>query len=487
MKALLASVLILGIAIQKNDEDFFKRWLDQDVVYIIAKEELAAAKRLKTPEEKDAFIQSFWERRDPTPGTIANEYRDEHYRRIAKANEKYTEATDGWRTDRGKVYIRFGEPDNVERNDSAGSATMRSGNNRILVPFETWDYRNIPGIGPAKLTFVDKTMTGHFELTLNPSDKIARFSNEDAAFMNSDPNNLLTMTETPESADWSRRISQYIAVQKPPEIKFRDLKAMVNVRLAFNVLPFNIRVDTLRGPGDKSIVPITLQFDSNGLAFQETPQGRRASVNVYGVVTDLSGKAAYEFEDAVLLNDATFFQRFITLDPGRYKLTVIARDPGNSNAGRVEQVVTIPRPQKKLSTSSLMLSDILVPAAPSETLLDNFVISRYKVRPLVRPDVSRSAPLGVYLEIYDFSTDPVTHQPDISATLRIFRKGQGLEVINVPVTVEDLSTHYIDRLLFAKSVRVTDLSSGEYLVRFSVTDKIRKETVGIEAPVTIKD
>src|SRR5262245_56994733 len=126
---LASSVLIVGAQrpAPKDDDDFFRKWLNEDAVYIITKDELAAAKRLTTPEEKDAFIRAFWERRDPTPGTVENEYRDEHYRRIARANEKFTTATDGWRTDRGKMYIRLGEPDNIESNFSAGSTTMRSG------------------------------------------------------------------------------------------------------------------------------------------------------------------------------------------------------------------------------------------------------------------------------------------------------------------------------------------------------------------------
>jgi len=150
---LTSSVLIVATQrpAPKDDDDFFKKWLNEDAVYIITKDELAAAKRLTTPEEKDAFIRAFWEKRDPTPGTVENEYRDEHYRRIARANEKFTTATDGWRTDRGKMYIRLGEPDNIESSFSAGSTTMRSGVNRMTVPFEIWEYRNIPGIGPAKL------------------------------------------------------------------------------------------------------------------------------------------------------------------------------------------------------------------------------------------------------------------------------------------------------------------------------------------------
>jgi GWxTD domain-containing protein len=334
----------------RNEKDSFKKWLDEDVVYIITKEELTAAKRLSTPEEQDSFIRTFWERRDPTPGTLANEYREEHYRRIEVANERFTTATDGWRTDRGKIYIRFGEPSNIDRNDSAGSTTMRSGENHMTVPFETWEYRNIPGIGYVKVTFVDRKMNGNYELTLNPSDKLARFGNEDLALVTADPNNLTTLTETPDSADWVNRVNQYIAVQRPPEIRFKELKAMVNVRLNYNVLPFTLRFDTLRGPGDKSIVPLTFEFDRAGLAFQDSPDGKRAQVNVYAVVTELSGRVAYEFEDTVSLHDQNFFQRFIALDAGRYKLSAVVKDTGSGNAGTREQVLVIPRRQQIFSS-----------------------------------------------------------------------------------------------------------------------------------------
>src|SRR5438128_927879 len=168
------------------------------------------------------------------------------------------------------MYIRFGEPDNVEHNDSAGSTTMRSGENHMLNRFETWEYRNIPGIGHVKLTFVDRKSNGNYELTLNPADKLAKFSNEDLRAVASDPNNLVTLNEAPDTQDWVNRVNQYIAIQHPPEIRFKDLKAMVNVRLSYNVLPFAVRVDTLRGPGDKSILPITFEFDSSGLTFKET-------------------------------------------------------------------------------------------------------------------------------------------------------------------------------------------------------------------------
>lgn len=477
----------ISVNAHAQEEDFFKKWLDQDVVYIITNDELKAAKLLKTPDEKDAFIEKFWERRDPTPGTFVNEYREEHYRRIAEANEKFTAGTIGWRTDRGKTYIKFGKPDNIETNPSAGSTAMQTGVRRMTVPFEIWEYRNLPGIGAVKLTFVDRTMSGYYELTLNPEDKIAKFSNEDPAPYRDDPRNTAAVGESPDSLDWAKRVGQYIAVQRPPEVRFKDLHELVNVRLNYNVLPFDIRFDTLRGAGEKSIVPITFYFDPAGVTFKETPEGMRGAVNVYGVITNISGRVVYEFEDAVSFNNATYFQRFVALDSGRYKLAVVAKDVATGNAGTRGQLITIPRSQKKFGASSLMLSDILVPAAPSETPLDNFVISRYKVRPLVKPEISTKTPLGIYQEIYDFGLDATTNQPNLSAELQIFQKGQSAEVLKISITAEDFSTRYIDRLLFAKTLETSRLAPGEYVVRLLVTDKIKNETVVSEAPIVVKN
>ncbi|MBI4473207.1 MAG: GWxTD domain-containing protein [Acidobacteria bacterium] len=478
--------LINLLLIQRDDPDFFKRWLEEDAVYVITEQELQAAKLLSTPEEKDAFIKQFWERRDPTPGTIVNEYREEHYRRIAYANEKYTAGTAGWRTDRGKMYIRFGAPDNIEASESAGSTVMRSGNRRMTVPFEIWEYRNIPGIGLVKMTFVDRTMSGYYELTVNPEDKIARFSNEDPLNYRNQPNEITTPGETADSLSFAKRLAQYIAIQRPPEIKFKDLKEAVSVRLSFNNLNFDLRSDVILGGSSKSIVPITYQFSTSTLAFEETSDGQRAQVNVYGVITNLSGQVVYEFEDAATLFAAPYFQRIVALDPGRYKLATVVKDVGGGNMGTKELLIVVPRSQSRLETSSLILADILVSVPASETPLDNFVLSSYRVRPLVKSEISKSSLLGLYLEIYNFRTDPSTGQPDIEARLQLFQKGGGTHLLDIPISTEEMSIRYGNRILIAKNLDTRQFSEGEYVVRLRISDKIANEVTLAEAPLRLK-
>jgi len=123
----------------ENASKALQKWVDQDVTYIITAEERAAWKRLKTDEEREAFIESFWLRRDPTPDTIDNERRDEHYERIAYANEHFASGIPGWKTDRGRIYIMYGKPDEIESHPSGGTYDRpieEGGGTTSTFPFE---------------------------------------------------------------------------------------------------------------------------------------------------------------------------------------------------------------------------------------------------------------------------------------------------------------------------------------------------------------
>src|SRR5438067_4963064 len=126
----------------------YRDWLERDVSYIITSEERNAFKKLRTDEEREQFIEAFWRRRDPNPDTEENEYRDEYYERIAYANEHYASGIPGWKTDRGRIYIMFGKPDEIESHPSGGSYERpywEGGGETSTYPFEVWFYRYIEG------------------------------------------------------------------------------------------------------------------------------------------------------------------------------------------------------------------------------------------------------------------------------------------------------------------------------------------------------
>ena len=163
--------------LRKELESPYKNWLNVDVSYIITDEERQAFKRLSTDEERQQFVEQFWLRRDPTPDTEENEYKEEHYRRIAYANERFASGIPGWKTDRGRIYITFGPPDESEEHPSGGTYERpyeEGGGTTSTYPFEKWRYRYIEGIGSdINIEFVDPTMTGEFRMTMDPSEKDA--------------------------------------------------------------------------------------------------------------------------------------------------------------------------------------------------------------------------------------------------------------------------------------------------------------------------
>src|SRR5438132_4470318 len=154
-----------------------RKWLDEDVSYVITNEERTAFKALKTDEEREQFIEQFWLRRDPTPDTVDNEFKEEHYSRIAYANERFASGIPGWKTDRGRIYILYGKPAEIESHAAGGTyerPIQEGGGTTSTFPFETWRYRYIEGIGnEVILEFVDPTMSGEYHMTTDPNEKDA--------------------------------------------------------------------------------------------------------------------------------------------------------------------------------------------------------------------------------------------------------------------------------------------------------------------------
>ena len=245
---------------------YWKKWLNEDVVYIITNEEKAIFQKLTTPEEKESFIEQFWLRRDPDPRTPVNEFKEEHYRRIAYANEHFASGIPGWKTDRGRIYIMWGPPDEKDTHPAGGPyqrPPSEGGGETSTYPFEDWTYHYLPGIGEnVTLEFVDPTMTGEYRLTTDPSQKDAllyvpgagltdleamglsskvdRFTRSDGTHMGA-PEGM-----QPESMNEFNRLELYAKIFQPPPVKYKDLEAIVESRIIRNELPFNYRFDILR-------------------------------------------------------------------------------------------------------------------------------------------------------------------------------------------------------------------------------------------------
>jgi len=308
--------------LRKELETPYKKWLNEDVAYIISDEERKAFKQLATDEERQNFIEAFWQRRDPTPDTEENEFKEEHYRRIEYANEHYASGIPGWKTDRGRIYIVYGPPDENESHPAGGTYERpyeEGGGTTSVYPFEKWRYRYIEGIGTnIEIEFVDTTMSGEYHMTMDPSEKDALLyvpnagltlmeqmgmSSKTDRFTRTDGTHLGTGGQPlPASMNEFERLEQFAKLQRPPMIKFKDLDAVVSSNIRYNTLPFRVQTDYLKITGSTVLTTITIQFDRKDLQFQQKDGVAKSTVNIYGRISSLAGRHVNTFEDAVTID-----------------------------------------------------------------------------------------------------------------------------------------------------------------------------------------
>jgi len=297
---------------RSENEDHFKKWLTQDVVYIITDDEKAVFQKLTTPEEKEQFIEQFWARRDPDARTAANAFKEEHYRRIAYANEHFTSGDPGWMTDRGRIYILHGPPDGKESRPTGGvyARPIEEGGGITQVhPYEKWRYRYIEGLGPdVELEFVDPTGTGEFRLAVFPWEKDAFLHVGGMGNTVAENSGRTTRADRPglmpgaggagmgpesmymRAKDVPFARYETIARAQAPPTKYKVLKEQVQVKVGFETLPFDVRSHYVRLNDAQVLVPISVQIPNKNLTFKSALGAHVARLAVFGTVTNLAGR-----------------------------------------------------------------------------------------------------------------------------------------------------------------------------------------------------
>ncbi|MCJ7504583.1 MAG: GWxTD domain-containing protein [Acidobacteriia bacterium] len=502
-------------AIQKEMESPYKKWLSDEVPYIIADEERAAFKKLSTDDEREQFIEQFWERRNPNPGSPENEFKEEYYRRIAYANEHYASGIPGWKADRGRIYIMYGPADEIEDHSMGGSYLRppeEGGGQTSTYPFEQWRYRYIEGIGSnIILEFVDPTMTGEFHLTMDPGEKDALLHVPNAGLTQMEAMGMaskrdrFTRTDgmtigTPlggESASMNEfsRLDLYAKIFKPPSVKFKDLRAVVTSRLTAQLLPFDVRTDFMRVTEESVLTPVTIQAANRDLQFENKEGVMHAVLDIFGQITSLGGRIVSTFEDAVVLdvpeNDfqryvdrKSVYQKVVPLRPGRYKLTVVLKDDLSGHMGSLELGIQVPRfVEEQLASSSLILADLIQPLPTAQVGSGPFVIGGTKVRPSVNQQFTRDQNLGIYMQVYNLAVDPQTHRPSADIQYEIIKDGK--PVLSQTEQAAKLA-NASQQVTLQKTMPLKALQPGKYSVQIKVTDNIKTQSVSRSASFELR-
>jgi len=503
--------------LRKELETPYRKWLNEDVAYIITDEERQAFKRLQTDEEREQFIEQFWLRRDPTPDTVENEFKEEHYRRIAYSNENFASGIPGWKTDRGRIYITYGPPDEKETHPSGGTyerPTDEGGGTTSTFPFEQWRYRYIEGIGTdINIEFVDPTMSGEYRMTMDPSEKDALLyvpgagltmmeqmgmASKNDRFNRSDGTHLgVPQGQESEKMNEFSRLEQFAKLQKPPAVKFKDLEAAVNSRISYNILPMKVRADFFPLTEASVLTFVTLQFDNKDLQFHAKDGVQKASVNIFGKVSTMTRRIVTNFEDTVEVTSPpeylqqtaqrkSIYNKSVPLAPGTYRLNVVAKDVIGGNLNSYEVALVVPRmDNEKLMASNIVLADLIEHVPTKSIGMGQFVIGTSKVRPRVDDIFKREEKMGIYFKIYNFGTDGENRIPEGEVSYELTRNGTNEKIFEITEEVSKIPGASANQVTVEKLFPLKDLLPGQYTLRVKITDKFRKQVLTPSAQFTV--
>jgi len=500
----------------KELDNSFKTWLNEDVTYIISPEERTAFLQLETNEEREQFIEQFWLRRSSNPDMPDNDFKEEHYRRIAYANEHYASGIPGWKTDRGRIYIIWGAPDEIESHPTGGTYDRpmeEGGGSTTTYPWERWRYRYLEGIQEnVELEFVDPSGSGEYHLTMDPSEKDALLyvpgagltmmesmglASKTDRFTRSDGTHLGTsLGGTPASLNEFTRLELYAKVQRPPEVKYKDLEALVTSRMVRDQVKFNYRTDFLKVTNDTVLVPVTVQVPNNQLQFKNKDGVYSAELNIFGRVSTLTNRVVQTFEDSVTrdypeslykqsVKLSSVYQKSLPLRPGLYRLDLVIKDVGSGNVGAVNTRLAVPRYEdEKLEASTLILADQIEHVPAKQIGTGQFVLGSSKVRPRLDADFTTADKLGIYLQIYNLKGDEKTHKSNANFTYTVKKGDQ--QVMQFKETSADMKQTG-DQVTIERLLPLATLTPGKYTLEVNATDLLSNVTISRSAEFSVKN
>jgi len=517
---------------RKDDKDamkeklggVYKKWLDEDVRWIITDEELAAFKKLTNNAERDTFIEAFWQRRDPTPDTAENEYKDEHYRRIAYANEHFAAGIPGWRTDRGRIYIMYGKPDSIDSHPMGGPyqrPAEEGGGQTETYPFEVWRYRWLEGIGQEiEIEFVDDCSCGAYEMTLDRSKKDALLHVPNAGLTDMEAMGMANKADRFRNGMESLgqgffnqnlntkefdRLETFAKLNRAPDVKYGELQSeLVSHRIRTNPLPFDVRVDFVKLTADTVLVPITVQIPLRALSWSNKDGVQRASINVYGQLQTLTGKIVQTFEaplhkdiPAELLekeiDNTSLYWVALPMRPGLYRLDVVAKDVNGDKVGIFSRSYTVPdfSNDEKLSSSTLIVADQVQNVPAREIGTGSFVIGMNKVRPRVQSSDGKPASfkktenLGLWVQVYNLGIDEGTKKPSATVEYQILNTATNQPVVDFTESTAQMG-NVGEQVTLAKMLPLSKLDPGVYQVTIKVNDQVSKQTIAPTAKFAVQ-
>ena len=484
-----------GRRVKHEENRAFLEWPKRDVFLIITPEEQQAFDKLKTNEEREHFIDEFWRRRDPSPDTEENEYKDEFYERVAYANEHFTSGKAGWLTDRGRIYVKWGKPDEIESHPAGGQYQRMSyegPGSTSTYPFERWFYRHLPGVGSGiEIEFVDPTGSGEYRIARNPFEKEAGpySGTRDGVNGYGNPDSTRHQDSPFEVMDLHNRLD----LPPPAASNSGRPSSLHGPVIDENPLNFEIKPYYFFQSDGSVVTAFTIQTDNRDLAFQNSGGLQTAKLNVFGNVLTVTNRRLGTFEDTLITTATTeevaeakerksVYEKAVILQPGKYRLDVLVRDIVSGATGFQQFAFTVPKPE----TAQLQISSIVL-AAKLESLKDQigghqFTIGRNKVVPNISGIYHRGAPVGVYMQVYNAAIDQATLRPSVDVDYLLLKDGK-----EISKQTEDWvgMSEAGSRLTLARLIDSAGLAPGEYEIQIRIRDHVTGQTLSPSTKFTV--
>ncbi len=497
----------------KELNDTQREWLEEEAIYIITPDERAAFLKLGTNEERDQFIEHFFQVRNPDPESPENSFKEEHYRRIAYANEHFASGVPGWRTDRGHIYILWGPPDEIEAHPTGGTydrPLWQGGGQTQTYAWELWRYRHNDLGDNIELEFVDPSGSGEYHLTRDPGEKdalahvpglapslseIMNGGSKAGRFSNSNGTTLpAPIGSVPASQDEFATLDLYFRAMRPPE-HLKDLTAYVSHRVFGNPIHMDYAVDFLRITSDSVLVPITLQIPNRQLAYRDNKGVESATLNLYARIASPSGQVVQTFEETIardipaslfekMAGQSSIFQKAVPLRPGLYRLDVVVKDTQSGNVGVVETAIRVPRfGVETLNASTLILADKIEPVPARQVGLGPFVLGSYKVRPRLSREFSNSEYLGLFLQLYNLQRDPAIQKSSVQVTYQLVKcHEQVWEASESSQTIGQTG----EQITLNRTIPLAAFAPGAYTLTVIARDRVSGQLLSRTADLQIK-
>ena len=376
---------------------------------------------------------------------------------------------------------------------------LDGGGSTSTFPFEIWRYHYIEGVGQnIEIEFVDRTMSGEYRMALDPNEKDALLHVPGAGLTNLEQLGQASKGDrmAPLSGDQTGmglggsnefdRLERLARLNRPPALKFRDLEAVVNSRVSYNLLPFEIRTDFLRITSETVLAALTLQLNVRDIGFAGKDGVDHGAVNIYGSVSNLTGRVVQRFEDVVqvdvpsgqmsgYLNQSRAYWKALPLTPGLYRLNLVVKDINSGNLGTRAIALRVPRfDDDTLAASSLILADDIQKVSTREIGKGQFVIGATKVRPAVEQRFRRGQTMGIYLQVYNLALDEKSHKP--SATVEYALLKDNSPLVRFTESPDQIAASG-PQITLQKMLALNKLAPGEYKVEVRVTDQLARQTI----------